>query len=142
MSAYTEKEMDDVWRKGIILDGWNPDEYRLDAAGAMMVRSHRGNDDKYDWEIDHVFPKHKLEAEGISEEEWNDLANLRPFNAKNNASKSDEYPIYKRALVFDEGKRMNVESEVEKVVNENVQAAINKCYGFKFEIIEGDHSLN
>lgn len=141
MSNFTKKDEDNVWEKGIILDGWNPDEYRLDAAGAMMIRSHRGTNDIYDWEIDHVYPKDKLNKMHIPEDMWDNLDNLRPFNAKNNAKKSTDYPQYIRALVFDEVQEKNIGSEVGKVVNENVQNAVNRCFGFSFEIIKGKHSL-
>ena len=105
MSNFSDEIVDKVWRKGRTLDGWNSDEYRLDAAGAIMVKSHRGTDDIYDWEIDHVLPKAKMQAFGIPEEKWDDIENLRPFNAKNNNRKSDDYPTYTRALVFDEDKK-------------------------------------
>lgn len=142
MSIFSDETVDRIWRKGRTLDGWNSDEYRLDAAGAMMVKSHRGTDDNYDWEIDHVLPKDKMEELGIPEEDWDKEDNLRPFNAKNNNKKSNDYPTYTRALVFDEGKRKNVQSEIGKVVNEDVQRCINKCYGLKFKIVLGDHSLD
>lgn len=106
-----------------------------------MVKNHRGADDIYDWEVDHVYPKEKLRYYGIPESEWDRIDNLRPFNAKNNSRKSDDYPEYTRALVFDEIRRRNVESEIGKVVNENVQRDINRCYGFNFDIVEGDHTL-
>ena len=142
MSNFSDAQIEKIWRKGLTLDGWNSDEYRLDAAGAMMVKSHRGKDDSYDWEIDHVLSKKKMKELGIPEEEWDDDDNLRPFNAKNNNRKSDDYPTYTRALVFDEDKKRNVPSEIEKVVNEDVQRAINKCYGLRNKIVLGDHSLD
>lgn len=142
MSNFSDAQIEKIWRKGLTLDGWNSDEYRLDAAGAMMVKSHRGKDDSYDWEIDHVLSKKKMKELGIPEEEWDNDDNLRPFNAKNNNRKSDDYPTYTRALVFDEDKKQNVPSEIEKVVNEDVQRAINKCYGLRNKIVLGDHSLD
>jgi len=142
MSNFSDEVVDRIWRKGRTLDGWNSDEYRLDAAGAMMVKSHRGTDDNYDWEIDHVLPKDMMKELGIPEEDWDKEDNLRPFNAKNNNKKSTDYPTYTRALVFDEEKRRNVQSEIGKVVNEDVQRDINKCYGLKFKIVLGDHSLD
>lgn len=142
MSNFSDAQIEKIWRKGLTLDGWNSDEYRLDAAGAMMVKSHRGKDDNYDWEIDHVLSKKKMKELGIPEEEWDNDDNLRPFNAKNNNRKSDDYPTYTRALVFDEDKKRNVPSEIEKVVNEDVQRAINKCYGLRNKIVLGDHSLD
>ena len=142
MSNYTDKELDDVWAKGREIPHKDPNEYRLDAAGALMRRSHRGKDTENDWEVDHVFPKHKLEEKGISERDWNKTANLRPFNAKNNASKSDDYPEYTRSLIYDEAQDKNVPSSTRMVVNEEVQKGINSCYGFDFPIVEGDHSDN
>ena len=142
MSDFSDAQIEKIWRKGLTLDGWNSDEYRLDAAGAMMVKSHRGKDDSYDWEIDHVLSKKKMKELGILEEEWDNDDNLRPFNAKNNNRKSDDYPTYTRALVFDEDKKRNVPSEIEKVVNEDVQRAINKCYGLRNKIVLGDNSLD
>ena len=142
MSNFSDAQIEKIWRKGLTLDGWNSDEYRLDAAGAMMVKSHRGKDDNYDWEIDHVLSKKKMKELGIPEEEWDNDDNLRPFNAKNNNRKSDDYKTYTRALVFDEDKKRNVPSEIEKVVNEDVQRAINKCYGLRNKIVLGDNSLN
>ena len=142
MSNYTDKELDDVWAKGRKISDKDPNEYRLDAAGALMKRSHRGKDDEFDWEVDHVFPKHRLEEEGIPEKDWNKMANLRPFNAKNNGSKSDDYPQYTRSLIYDEAKDKNVSSDTRMVVNEDVQRGINRCYGFDFPIVEGDHSDN
>ena len=140
MSYFDDEIIDKVWKKGRRVNGKDPNEYRLDAAGALMKRSHRGTDDDYDWEIDHVFPKHRLEEELIPEEEWDNLDNLRPFNAKNNVKKSDDYPTYTRKLVFDKSLNRNVESEKEKVVNEDVQRAINKCFNFNFDIITGTPS--
>ena len=141
MSNFNDAQIEKIWRKGLTLDGWNSDEYRLDAAGAMIVKSHRGKDDNYDWEIDHVLSKKKMQELGIPEEEWDNDDNLRPFNAKNNNRKSDDYPIYTRALVFDESLNRNIESEVERVVNEEVQQAIKDNYGLDLEVISGDHSL-
>ena len=100
MSNFSDEIVDKVWRKGRTLDGWNSDEYRLDAAGAIMVKSHRGTDD------------------------------------------IDDYPEYTRALVFDEAQRRNVESEIGKVVNEDVQRQINSHYGLRLRVVLGDHSLD
>ena len=76
MSNFSDEVVDRIWRKGRTLDGWNSDEYRLDAAGAMMVKSHRGTDDNYDWEIDHVLPKDRMKELGIPEEDWDKEDNL------------------------------------------------------------------
>lgn len=140
MSTFSDDLIDRIWRKGIKIDGWNSDEYRLDAAGAMMVKSHRGSNDIYDWEIDHVYPKAKLREAGIPEEARDHESNLGPFNAKNNNRKSNDYPTYTRAVVFDETVNSNVKSEIDTVVNEDVQRDVNRAFGFHHCIVLGDHS--
>lgn len=142
MSNFTDEQIEMVWRKGLILDGWNPEKYRLDAAGAMMVKDRRGHDSLYAWEIDHVLPKSQLKDLGIPEEEWDNIDILRPFNSRNNKKKSDDYPVHTREVVFDESRNCNKESVIERVVNEEVQRAINNCFGLNFEIIIGDHNID
>lgn len=133
---FTDEELNNVWSKGREILGKDSNEYRLDAAGALIKKSHRGSDDEYDWEVDHIFPKHKLEEEGIPEEDWNKMVNLRPFNAKNNGSKSDDYPKYYRSMIYDVEKDKNVSSNTRMIINERVQDDINKCYGFDFPIVK------
>ena len=140
MSNFDEGTIEKVWRKGRTIADWDKNEYRLDAAGALMIKSHRGTDDDYDWEIEHVFPRERLKEEFIPEEEWDNIDNLRPFNAKNNAKKSDDYPCYTRKLVFDKSRNRNVESEIGKVVNEEVQRTVNRCFNFNFDIVKGEPS--
>ena len=40
MSDFTKEELDTIWAKGTIATGYDAADYRLDAAGAMMSRSH------------------------------------------------------------------------------------------------------
>ena len=129
MSNFSNEIVNRIWRKGTKIEGLDPEEYRLDAAGALMIKSHRGSDDLYDWEIDHVCPKAKLEDAGISEKEWDNENNLRPFNAKNNNSKSDDYPIYTKALEFDKRSFQNFECQKVMEVNKDVQHKIKRIYG-------------
>lgn len=137
MSNFSDDQINKIWNKGRSIPGKSPDEYRLDAAGALMKRSHRGKDDDYDWEIDHVLPRNMMKDLGIPEDEWDNSANLRPFNAKNNAKKSDNYPEYTRRLVYNRNTGKNEISEIGKVVNEVVQKGINDTYNLNWEIIEG-----
>lgn len=135
MSSFSDDDIKKIWEKGIIVDNLDPNKYRLDAAGALMKWDHRNEDDDYDWEIDHVLSKHMMEQLGIPEKDWNKPENLRPFNAKNNAKKSDEYPRYTRKLVYDEESKTNIEKETRMVVNEKVQKGINACYNLSFRIV-------
>lgn len=73
-----------VWDKGRTIPGENPDMYRTDIYGTIIMRSEYGNTDaKYGlgWEIDHIQPV----AHGGDD----DLTNLQPLQWHNNRDKSD-----------------------------------------------------
>ncbi len=76
--------IDAVWRKGQIVPGQDPNEYRKDACGAWIKRSSYGTDGDYGWEIDHIRP--------VAQSGSDDLSNLQPLHWKNNRGKSDNYP--------------------------------------------------
>ena len=78
-----------------------------------------------------------MEQLGIPKEDWNKPENLHPFNAKNNAKKSDGYLRYTRKLVYDEERKINMEKETSMVVNEKVQKDISACYNLSFRIVTG-----
>lgn len=85
-----------------------------------------------------VFPKAKLKERGIPEDTWDDLINLRPFHADNNRKKSDDYPDYTREKVMNKETHKNITLEKAKIVNPEVQKAINEHYGFNDEIMYGE----
>ena len=116
-----------VWEKGQIVDGLNPDMYRKDPCGALIVWDKYGmQDNMYGWEIDHIFPKSKLEDMGISASFIDDLRNLRPMQHENNASKSVDYPSYV-AVVTAKGNK-NFRKEVSLTVNEETRAVLAQLY--------------
>ena len=116
-----------VWEKGQIVDGLNPDMYRKDPCGALIVWDKYGmQDNMYGWEIDHIFPKSKLEDMGISASLIDDLCNLRPMQHENNASKSVDYPSYV-AVVTAKGNK-NFRKEVSLTVNEETRAVLAQLY--------------
>jgi len=116
-----------VWEKGQIVDGLNPDMYRKDPCGALIVWDKYGmQDNMYGWEIDHIFPKSKLEDMGISASLIDDLRNLRPMQHENNASKSVDYPSYV-AVVTAKGNK-NFRKEVSLTVNEETRAVLAQLY--------------
>ena len=116
-----------VWEKGQIVDGLNPDMYRKDPCGALIVWDKYGmQDNMYGWEIDHIFPKSKLEDMGISASLIDDLRNLRPMQHENNASKSVDYPSYV-AVVTAKGNK-NFRKEVSMTVNEETRAVLAQLY--------------
>jgi len=135
MANYSDELIEQVWKKGRKADGYDSDKYRLDAADAMMQRDQYGEEGLYGWEIDHIFPRAKLEQMGIEEELWDIIDNLRPMNAKNNASKGDDYPDYKSVLEFDFNKKFNIDSEVDRTISKSVQNKLNNLYGGKNEYV-------
>ena len=138
MSNFTKEQLEEIWRKGREVEGKNPDVYRMDAAGAIIKKDDRRVESEYGWEVDHVFPRAKLEERGIPETEWDAMVNLRPFHAQNNRRKSDDYPDYTRAVVMNKITKRNSAHETGKIVNPDVQKAINEYYGFDDEIVYGE----
>lgn len=123
----TEDLKKEVWEKGRVVEGYDPDMYRKDACGAWIIWDKYGvQDNLYGWEIDHVYPKSKLEKAGFTEEQiWN-IENLRPLQHQNNASKDDDYPSY-TAVVTAEGNK-NIEEEHYLIVNKTKREVLSKLY--------------
>lgn len=117
---YSDSIIKQVWDKGIVVDGYDKDLYRKDAAGAWIAFNSYGNRDSvFGWEIDHAWPQ----AKGGGE----DLINLRPLHWRNNDSKSDSYPVY-----FIEVKAVDDHNEQvheSRTVNEKLQSLLNDLYG-------------
>lgn len=123
----TETLKREVWEKGRIVKGFEPEMYRKDACGAWMVWDKYGvTDNMYGWQIDHIYPVNRLKRMDISDEEiWN-LKNLRPLQHQNNASKADDYPSYTSVVTAD-GKR-NIYKEANLVVNEKIRELLREFY--------------
>ena len=116
-----------VWEKGQIVEGFNPDMYRKDPCGAWIAWDKYGiQDNFFGWEIDHIFPQSKLEEMGINASLIDDLRNLRPMQHENNKSKSDDYPSY-AAVVTSEGNK-NKYMDVSLTVNETTRIMLAKLY--------------
>ena len=73
-----------VWEKAQTVAGSNPQKFRKDVCGAMMVKSSFGRDSQFGWEVDHILP--------ISKGGKDDLHNLQPLHWKNNERKADDHP--------------------------------------------------
>lgn len=124
---YTPETIQNVWEKGIKVEGYSSELIRKDACGAWMVRSQYGNQDSpFGWEIDHIYPKSKLEKLGVPEERIDAIVNLRPMQHDNNQSKADSYPSYLISKTAD-GEE-NVDADEVYTVNERIQEQIKNAY--------------
>ncbi len=115
---YSEQKIQQVWEKGIIVEGYDPAMYRKDVCGAWIKFTEFGRDTEWGWSIDHVFP--------ISKGGNNNLINLRPMHYKNNISKGDNHPEYKAVITSESNK--NVTKEQSFTVNEQLQKKLKQLY--------------
>jgi hypothetical protein len=110
--AFSEHAIEEVWQKGITVEGYDSNRYRQDVCKAWIMRTEYGNiNSALGWEIDHVFPQSKGGKD--------DLINLRPMQHQNNASKADNYPVYKAVITSDGNKNIGLEKEY--TVNKELQ---------------------
>lgn len=113
-------DIDFVWSKGKVVDGRDPEEWRLDCCGALINRrKYNDSNSPYGWEVDHVVPFALLKEKGVCDDDINNPDNLRPIHCQNNVSKAQDYPVYKSALIYQNGE--NVSSSGYFEVNKNLQ---------------------
>lgn len=81
--SWTEEEIQEVWEKGNIVTGVDPNEWRKDKCDAWIYRKQHGNCDSiYGWEIDHITS---------TDHGGKDIpSNFRPLQWENNRSKSSD----------------------------------------------------
>lgn len=119
---FSQEDINRAWATATKVDNFDPAQFRKDACGAWIIRSHYGQRDSiYGWEIDHVFPQ--------SLGGGNDEANLRAMHWENNLSKGDDYPSYK-VVVQSEGNK-NVRKEGQFAVNESLQEQLKTLYNIR-----------
>lgn len=124
---YTEEIIERVWQKGQKIEGYKEDMVRKDACGAWIIRSLYGDaSSPFGWEIDHIYPKSKLQELGYDEKKIDDIRNLRPLNSRNNTSKSDSYPSYIAVITSEDDK--NVECSKQFIINADIQEDIKELY--------------
>ncbi|HWR35217.1 MAG TPA: HNH endonuclease signature motif containing protein [Clostridia bacterium] len=81
-TRFDEAVVQQVWNKGTIVPGYDPNVYRKDACSAWMQRNRHGMTIAMGWEIDHIIP---VEHGGVDS-----LFNLQPLQWQNNRAKSDK----------------------------------------------------
>lgn len=125
---YTREQLDEIWSKGLPVEGYDPKIIRKDACGAWILRESFGHEDSdYCWEVDHICPQSVLKSKGVSDEMINRMENLRPLNRQNYISKADNFPNYKAVLVANGDQ--NVECDKRFTVNRDVQSELSSLYG-------------
>lgn len=125
--AFTSDEINRIWNKGIVVDGYDPALVRKDACGAWIIKNQYDRpDSEYCWEIDHIYPQSKLQEKGYPQNMIDHEDNLRPMHRRNNESKSNNYPNYKASVTSD-GEH-NVDKTQEFTVNQNIQQILSDLY--------------
>lgn len=79
MANYSEDRLNQIWEKGHVVRGKDPDQYRRDDNGNLMYRASYGKFSPMGWNVDHKV----AQANGGSD----NLRNLRPLNSRDNSSK-------------------------------------------------------
>jgi hypothetical protein len=125
--AFSEKQIQEVWDRAMVVDGYDKSRFRKDACGAWIIRNKYGDiDSQYGWQIDHVVPRALLEDKGFSEDEIDAPVNLRAMQHENNESKSDDYPSY--TAVVTSNNTVNIRLTRFLEVNQKKQDTLNQLY--------------
>lgn len=102
MAYFSDQVIDQVWRKGTPITGFDPDIWRQDFAGAWINKECYGKiETKFGWEIDHLKP----ESKGGTD----DLSNLKPLQWENNRKKGDDFPTFKTVVTSEGVVNVNIE---------------------------------
>lgn len=101
MAIYSGQLINLVWRKGTVVEGYDPAKWRQDFAGAWMYYDAYGTIGNYGWEIDHIRPLSLGGEESIN--------NLMPIQWQNNIIKANNYPEFKSMVSSDGNKNTRKE---------------------------------
>lgn len=82
-----------IWKSATAVEGYNPDVWRKDFAGAWIRRDQYGLSSKFGWVIDHIKPK----SMGGNDS----LKNLQALHWRNNQSKGNSYEDVKTCITSD-----------------------------------------
>lgn len=117
---YTAQIVQQVWEKGIPVEGMSPDFLRKDACGALMIRTKYGDSkNEFGWEIDQIYPS-------IFGGDSN-LENLRPMQWRNNRAKGADYPVY-FGVVTSNGNN-NIPYKAQYRINARLAEQLERRYG-------------
>lgn len=118
MDSVDKELIDYLWNKARKVEGLNPDLFRKDVCGALIMRDKYGKQNSFGWEIDHIFPQERGGGD-----EW---INLRALHYLNNRSKADDYPSYTAHIRFDGS--ANVHDEKNLTVNKAIRDKLKAIY--------------
>lgn len=80
--SFSEQTILQVWQKGKIVAGYDPDKFRKDKCDAWIAKEQYGNrNHNLGWEIDHIISPSNGGSDNIS--------NLRPLQWENNVAKKE-----------------------------------------------------
>lgn len=86
--SYTKEQLDQIFAKGGVIRGKDPDKYRKDECGNVIYRQSYGKETPMGWEVDHSNPKNNGGTDCSK--------NLKPLQSSENARKSDKYSYKKK----------------------------------------------
>lgn len=82
---FDQATINQVWKKGNAISGYDPGVWRYDMCGMPMKYEEHGNTgSKYGWEVDHIRP--------VAQAGSDQIVNLQPLQWANNRKKGDVYP--------------------------------------------------
>lgn len=99
MLHLTKEKIMKVWEKGTKVEGYNPDMWRKDFAGAWMRRIDYGQHTMYGWTVDRLCP--------ASRGGTTDIENLNAMHWKNDLYKADNYPIFSSCVTAEGNSNIN-----------------------------------
>lgn len=125
MCKITEELKREIWNKGSIVEGYDPDAIRKDSCGAwILYDKFNSHDSIFGWEIDHIYPLKKLRERNIPDNVIDNVENLRPLNWLNNQSKGADYPCYHGSVTAngDKNERGDYQFEVGKELQKTLES--------------------
>lgn len=113
-----EKALREVWRKASEIEGLDPDMFRKDPCGAIIMWSQYGSTTQFGWVVDHIYPL------SLGGDDF--IGNLRPMHWENNQSKGSDYPIYSSAV--SSNGTSNIPDKKEFCINPETRKLISEYY--------------